>query len=154
MTLPDSLTAPEDVPNEFVQAVMERWAAAVDYQMGRQWADLVDGRPWLFVESMEYLMSVTLSVLGAAKPIAVSFSFMDSVVDEGECEVLLVWNKEHSGCIEPFGSVQGCQVLRLIDMPWPAMIAFLTEDDTRSDIIKRLIWMLSEVLDEMPKEGS
>lgn len=149
--LPDSLPAPEDVPDKFVEAVVERWCVYVHEQMGREYADLVDCQPWLYVESMQYLMDALLVTLGAAQPVAVSFSFMNSIAYDGECEVLVVWQEDSAGYLDPFLLELGCSVMLMTDYPWPAMIKFLTDEDERSLLIKRWTWLMSAAVADMPK---
>lgn len=154
MTLPDNLAVPEDVPNSVVDAVVDAWTDVVQEQMGRDTGDLVDCHPWMFTESMEYLVDSILTVLGVSHPAAVSFSFMDSLTVGGTCEVLIVWKPgQASRYIDPFNLEDNCSVMRMVDMPWPSMIEFLSDADERKHSIKRLIWMMSASLEVMPKES-
>ena len=151
--LPSSLPSFDAVPDTFVTEVLEHWHTRVREQMNRDWADIGNCRPWLYVESLQYLMDVLLCVMGADSPSAVSFSFMNSITYGGECEVLLVWQEPpHDGYIEPFMRADNCSVMRLVDFPWPPMVNFFTRDTTRTDCIKKWAWLMSAALDDMPKK--
>ena len=151
--LPDKLAASDEVPDPFVAVVIDKWGEYVQEQMCRAWPELVDAQPWLFTESMQYLMTVLLVEMGALKPSAISFSFMNSIVYDSDCEVFIAWQPQPSkGHIDPFELETDCSVMRLVDMPWPAMVEFLTDADARSDLIKRWTWLMSAAVEAMPKE--
>ena len=102
---------------------------------------------------MQYLMNAILLTLGVDKPLAVSFSFMDSLVYGGECEVLLVWQSQpNNGIMGPYEMTSNCCAMRMVDVQWPPMVEFLTDEDSRNSYIKRWFWHVSAAAEDMPKE--
>jgi hypothetical protein len=150
--LPSNLPAPEDVPDQLVQTVIERWSGRVRELMSREWQEIVDEQPWLYVEAMQYLLDSVLVELGVAKPAAVSFSFMNSITFDGDCEVLVVWNDDLDVThIDPYDVVHDCVVTRMVDFPWPGMLDFLTIEEVRVGAIKKWIWQMSAAVETMPR---
>jgi len=152
MTRTKTLTAPScDVTDSFVASVLGRWRMLVYGNMDRDWETLIDCEPWLFMESMHYLMNALLAELGVAIPLAVSFSFMNSITEAGDCEMLLVWGNPKGGHFDPYNVVKKCTALRLDEFVWPSRFAFLSNDTEKSACIKQWAWTVSLVVKDMPK---
>lgn len=133
-----------EVSDELVTATYDNWVRLVETQMERRIDQLLFIQPWLFAESVEYLLVATLQALGIRKPACVSMSLMDSLVDVCDCEAVIVWNKD-GAVLDPYTVVNDCTVIRLTDIPWPCRELLLTSNYDRMLHIRKLLYALGSV---------
>ena len=144
----------DNVPADVVNRVLRRWYRAVKSSMDRHWRTLEQASTWMFMEAMQYLFDSVVVELGARKPSGVSFSFMNDIQAPCECEVLIVWTENPKDYIDPYVFREGCVATRVDEFEWPGEVDFMGDAAIRKWTVRRWLWQLSGIADDMPKEDA
>lgn len=131
-----------EVSDELIAETYTTWVQFINEQMERDVAELSLALPWLFVESIEYLVTAALLSLGARRPLRVSLSLMDSLTDEGACDAIVVWGAHVSDTLESYDVHTGCTIVNFTDLPWPGRDTLLTSPYVRATYLRKLLYAL------------
>jgi hypothetical protein len=131
-----------EVSDELIADTYTRWVQLVNEQMERDVDELLLVRPWLFIESIEYLVTAALLTLGIRRPLRISLSLMDSLVNDSECDAIIVWAAQASDRLESYSICTDCTVVNFTDLPWPDREALLTSPYARSTYLRKLLYAL------------
>jgi len=104
---------------------------------------------WHIFEAEEYLIKAAFAHHGITVPTSVTFSAMDTIEENCECEVLFFWAAARTIALS-LGHVVSGTAVRVDEYKWPGRDLFVKT----ADHIKYVIWRVSLLKDALVKEGA